>query len=312
MPALVLSCHHVQRRRLPLALMETGRTAHAGTLSRSASQTIGRSSTSASPSSSAGDALVDVADQPVVDAVADELAQAGLEGGRDRRGGCRAAGSPAGGCSRRSSSWRGRRGARRWCWRRRRARGCRARSARCPWPSRPGSSRRAGRSRGRGRAGGEPGMMRVAPFASVKSVSAHMRVADDGRVRLGDRDELVVGVDRLDRLARVDGDRRQRRDQAAGVEHALDDREHGRVHRHLLRTPGRGPAGCRCGRCGRPRSRWWPARRPRSCSRRSRSSTSASTRSRLDGVGDDRVALLGDLVAAWSMASMVGVDRRRW
>ena len=58
--------------------------------------------------------LVDVADEPVVDAVADELAQARARSVRgDRRAGCRAAGSPAGGCSRRSSSWRCRCGARR-------------------------------------------------------------------------------------------------------------------------------------------------------------------------------------------------------
>ena len=56
------------------------------------------------------------------------------------------------------------------------------------------------------------------------------RVAHDGRVGLGQRDQLVIGVDGLGRLTGIDGDRRQRRHQAAGVEHPLDDGEHGRVH----------------------------------------------------------------------------------
>ena len=47
-----------------------------------------------------------------------------------------------------------------------------------------------------------PGMSRVAPFASVKSVSAHIVLHTVGDVRLGERDQLVVGVDRLGRLAR--------------------------------------------------------------------------------------------------------------
>jgi hypothetical protein len=54
-------------------------------------------------------------------------------------------------------------------------------------------------------------------------------------VRLGERDQLVVGVERLRGLVGIDRDRRQRRHQAAAVEHALDDRQHALVHRdHLV------------------------------------------------------------------------------
>ena len=60
------------------------------------------------------------------------------------------------------------------------------------------------------------------------------RVADDRHVRLGNRDELIVGMDRLRLLVGADGDRRQRRHQAAGIEHALDDRQDVLVHRDAL------------------------------------------------------------------------------
>ena len=66
------------------------------------------------------------------------------------------------------------------------------------------------------------------------------RVADRRDVRLAERHELVVGVDRLGRLARPDRDRRERRHQAPPVEDALDDRQDGRVDRHRRPdvTPG--------------------------------------------------------------------------
>ena len=79
-------------------------------------------------------------------------------------------------------------------------------------------------------------MMRVAPFASVKSVSAHIVLQTVGGVRLRERDQLVVGVDRLrasrrGRCAIDDSDEtRQPR-----IEHALDDRQHVRVHRDRAR-----------------------------------------------------------------------------
>ena len=60
------------------------------------------------------------------------------------------------------------------------------------------------------------------------------RVAHGRGVGLGDRHQHVVGVDGLWRLARADVDRRQRRDQAPGVENPLDDRQYRLVHRHLL------------------------------------------------------------------------------
>ena len=70
----------------------------------------------------------------------------------------------------------------------------------------------------------------MAPLSSVKSVSAHIVLHTVGGCGFGMRDQLIVGVDRLRRLARADGDRRQRRDEAAAVEHAFDDRQHVGVH----------------------------------------------------------------------------------
>jgi hypothetical protein len=65
-------------------------------------------------------------------------------------------------------------------------------------------------------------------------------VADDRHVRLRQRQQLIVGVDRLRALARVDGDRGQRGHQTAAVEDALDQRQHRCVDRHLLvETPVR-------------------------------------------------------------------------
>ena len=70
----------------------------------------------------------------------------------------------------------------------------------------------------------EPGMMRVAPLASVKSVSAHIVLHTVGGCGLGigmswSSAWIGCGVS-----PRADRDRRQRRDQAARIEHALDDR----------------------------------------------------------------------------------------
>ena len=94
------------------------------------------------------------------------------------------------------------------------------------------------------------------------------RVADGRDVRLRQRDELVVGVDRLRRLAGQDRDRRQRRHEAARIEHALDDRQHARRAPGSPRRACRTRAGCRCGSCARPRSSCPPARRRTSSSRR--------------------------------------------
>ena len=119
--------------------------------------------------------------------------------------------------------------------------------------SRPRSSRSGavvGGVVGEVRAGHEPG--RAVRLGEVGE-RPH-RVAHGRRVRLRDRDQLVVGVDRLRGLAGQDRDRRQRRDQAARVEHALDDRQ------HVLGAPGRARrarrtrAGCRRGACGGPRT----------------------------------------------------------
>ena len=163
--------------------------------------------------------LVDVADQAVVDGVADELLEAAGERldqrGRDRR----AAGSPAGGCSRRSSSWRCPPGAGRCGWHRRRARGSRPTRARCPSAFRPGWCRSARGGWGLVVRGGCPGTSRVAPFSSVKSVMAHMVLQMMGTWGLGQRDELVVGVDRLRLLVGADGNGGERRDEQSRIEH---------------------------------------------------------------------------------------------
>jgi hypothetical protein len=60
------------------------------------------------------------------------------------------------------------------------------------------------------------------------------RVADQRGVGLGQRDQLVIGVDGLSLFVRPDGDRRQRRDQQTGVKDPLDDREDIRVERNSL------------------------------------------------------------------------------
>ena len=59
-------------------------------------------------------------------------------------------------------------------------------------------------------------------------------VADDRDVGPGQRDELVVGVDRLRLLVGPDGDGRERRDEQTRIEHALDDGQHVGVHGDLL------------------------------------------------------------------------------
>ena len=152
---------------------------------------------------------------------------------------------------------------------------------------------RAGRSRatvGEVRAGDDPG---GAVGLGEVGERPH-RVAHRRRVRLGDRHELVVGVDRLRGLAGADGDRRQRRDQAAGVEHALDDRQHVGVHRHpcedvAVHQQVVDAHGAAC-----------PRRR---CSAGTIAEVDLEAVERLgqlvdqvglDGVLDDRVALLGD------------------
>ena len=122
------------------------------------------------------------------------------------------------------------------------------------------------------------------------------RVAHGRRVRLRQRDELVVGVDRLRDLAGEDVDRRQRRDEAARVEHALDDRQHVLVHRHALPERRRTRAGCRS------RSVLWPSNEfGAGCTSRYRSSRASEVVQLVDEVGldrvlDDRVALFGDFL----------------
>ena len=104
-------------------------------------------------------------------------------------------------------------------------------------------------------------------------------VADDRDVRPGQRDELVVGVDRLRLLVRADGDGGEGGDEEPRIEHALDDGEHVGMDRDLLeglsvdeevvdpRSCAAPRRGCRPGRC-RGRA---PARRgPRRSRRRTR------------------------------------------
>ena len=105
------------------------------------------------------------------------------------------------------------------------------------------------------------------------------RVADDRAVGLVEGDQLVVGVDRLRRLAGADADRGERGDQAAVVEHALHDRAARSRAPGSARRAGRARAGCRCARCWRPSKSFCAGTMPSSRSSRSRSSRSAATRS---------------------------------
>ena len=146
-------------------------------------------------------------------------------------------------------------------------------------------------------------MIRVAPFASVKSVSAHIVLHTVGGCGFGIGMSWSSAWIGCGGLARVDGDRRQRRDRGS--------RGRARPRRSAARW---GAPGC-CsysvavreqvvdahGVRG-PRSSFAAGAMPSSCSSRSRSAASASTRSGLDRVLDDRVALLGDL---WAIVSPV-------
>ena len=138
-------------------------------------------------------------------------------------------------------------------------------------------------------------MMRVAPFASVKSVSAHIELHTVGGCGFGigmSWSSAWIGC------AVSPGrivDRRQRRDQAARVEHAFDDRQHvlgarercsqSVVEREQVVDAQRVVA------LERVRRR---ARTSKNRSRRSRSLVQRVDELGLDRVLDDRVALLGD------------------
>ena len=252
-------------------------------------------------------ALVDVADQAHVDAVAAQLPQPGLEGrGPDRRG-CRAAGSPAGGCSRRSSSWR--------CP----CAGPSERLAPPPCHRLPchTSTLPAGISAGIESssapyvggvvgAGGEPGMIRVAPFSSVKSVSAHIVLQTVGGCGFGigmSWSSAWIGCAVSPGSMAIDDSDEMRQPRSSTPSTTGSTRG---VHRAPARTPGRGPAGCRCGPCGGPRSRCRRARAPRSRSSRSRVVAQLVEEGGLDGVRDDRVALLGDLLDVPHVADGTG------
>ena len=68
----------------------------------------------------------------------------------------------------------------------------------------------------------------------MKSVMAHMVLQMIGTCGSGQRDELIVGVDRLRLLVGPDSDGREGGDEQARIEHALDDGQHVGVHRDLL------------------------------------------------------------------------------
>ena len=106
------------------------------------------------------------------------------------------------------------------------------------------------------------------------------RVADRRRVRLRERDELVVGVDRL-RASRPGRWRSTTATRPGSRGRARPRRPAARAGAPgPARTRGRGRAGCRCARCGGPRSRSsaGTARRARARAARG-SAASASTRS---------------------------------
>ena len=118
-------------------------------------------------------------------------------------------------------------------WPRPRARGCRPRPAHCPWALRRGWSRSARAGSGASSRDGCPGRG-VWPRSLGEVGDGPHGVADDRHVRSGERDQLVVGVDRLGLLVGPDGDGGERRDQETRVEHRLHHGEHVGVHGDLL------------------------------------------------------------------------------
>ena len=149
----------------------------------------------------------------------------------------------------------------------------------------------------------------MAPFSSVKSVIAHMVLQMIGTCGRVERDQLVVGVDRLRLLVGADGDGGEGRDEEARIEHALDDGEHVWVDRDLLKglavdeevvdPPGVEPLEEVVGGDG-----------PEVALELEEGVVDLVDELRLDGVGKDRVAVLGD---ALEMDFEVGEGtRRRW
>ena len=83
-------------------------------------------------------------------------------------------------------------------------------------------------------AGCVPGMMRVAPLASVKSVSAHIELQTVGTCGFASgmswSSAWIGCAVSPGRILIEDSDEMRQ----PGIEHALDDRQHARVHRHPL------------------------------------------------------------------------------
>src|SRR5262245_2659424 len=176
------------------------------------------------PEEELGIALVDVADQAAVDAVSDQLQQARREAARDLARDAELLvlllPDPPGAVVHRDADAALLR---------------RVRAAAVPQaavPDEHASPR-------------HPGRDAIIVTAEGRRVVAQVRTGDDARrpvglgevgerphgvahgrdVRLRQREQLIVGMDRLRPLTRVDADRRQRRHQAPRIEHAIDDRQ---------------------------------------------------------------------------------------
>ena len=232
---------------------------------------------------------------PLVHAVADELAQARREARARSRAGCRAAGSPAGGSSPRSSSSRCRRAPRR----------LRVRAAAVPEAAVPDEHAAAAhlgrdRCRARRRTPGcasrrcEPGMMRVAPFSSVKSVSAHIELHTVGDVRLR-RAGCSWSSAWIGCAPRRGGSRSTRATRPGTRDRARPRRSAARVGGPgSPRSAGRARAGCTPRLVSVPRTSLRAKSMPSSRSSRARSASSASASSVGNDVLDDRVAVALD------------------
>ena len=122
----------------------------------------------------------------------------------------------------------------------------------------------------------DPGTSRVAPLASVKSVSAHMVLQTVAGWGLGSgmtwSSAWIGWAVSPGPMAIEESDDTS----SPGSSTPSTDRQDRRVHRDPREVTARGRAGCRCGRSGCPRRCWSAGTAPSRSSSRSSSSISAS------------------------------------
>ena len=150
------------------------------------------------------------------------------------------------------------------------------------------------RSRGEWSARCEPGTSRVAPLASVKSVSAHIELQTVGGCGFGSGmswSSAWIGCAVSPGWIAIDDSDEIRQ---PGSSTPLDDRQHVRVHRDPLEERAEREQVVDAQRVVSPRTSSGAARTSKNRSSRSRSSTQRVDEVGLDRVLDDRVALLGD------------------